>query len=91
MLRNDVAAGLLSRHKEPHSIAAATKKGAIFAGVVISHLLFLIPTLASGDYEELGWGVASAGMSNSVMFSKNIPSLFYINPAASSYFEKLVI
>ncbi len=43
------------------------------------------------DFEELGWSAASAGMSDAAMFSRKIPSLFYINPAASSYFEKPVV
>lgn len=46
------------------------------------------PSPCYADFEQLGWSAASAGMSNAAMFSKKIPSLFYINPAASSYFEE---
>lgn len=48
-------------------------------------------SLLYADFEPLGWSAASAGMSDAAMLSKKIPSLFYINPAASSYFEKPVI
>ena len=54
-------------------------------------VICLVPSLLLADFEELGWSAASAGMSDSAMFSRKIPSLFYINPAASSYFEEPVI
>ncbi|MEA2082059.1 MAG: hypothetical protein U9O97_04915, partial [Elusimicrobiota bacterium] len=57
-------------------------------------LLWTAPFLVSpllADFEQLGWSAASAGMADAAMFSKKIPSLFYTNPAASSYFEEPVI
>jgi len=51
----------------------------------------LAPSPLMADFEELGWSAASGGMADAAMFSKKIPSLFYINPAASSYFEEPVI
>ena len=54
-------------------------------------LFLLIAPILKADFEELGWSAASGGMADAAMFSKKIPSLFYINPAASSYFEEPVI
>jgi len=48
-------------------------------------------TFGFADYEDLGWGVASGGVSNSVLFSKKIPGLFFLNPAASSFSGRPVI
>jgi len=60
---------------------------ALFLLFLIFNFLFLIPPLADADFEDLGWGVASAGLSNSVMFSKKIPALISVNPAASSFIK----
>ncbi|GEM_PF-1890015 len=57
--------------------------------LLLSHCL--APSPIRADFEQLGWSAASAGMSNAAMFSKKIPSLFYINPAASSYLEDPVV
>ncbi|MFH1957928.1 MAG: tetratricopeptide repeat protein [bacterium] len=57
---------------------------------ILYALLFTLHTslfTVFADFEDLGWGVASAGLSNSVMFSKKIPALISINPAASSFIK----
>ena len=70
-----------------HQCRVTALKG-FLQGVIL--LLLIAPSLKA-DFEELGWSAASGGMADAAMFSKKIPSLFYINPAASSYFEEPVI
>jgi len=52
---------------------------------------YLRPLFVFADFEDLGWGVASAGLSNSVMFSKKIPALITVNPAASSFIKRQAV
>jgi len=53
--------------------------------------IYHLPFAIYADFEDLGWGVASAGLSNSVMFSKKIPSLLSVNPASSAFIKRPVI
>lgn len=59
--------------------------------VVVLHVTPYTLHEVCADFEDLGWGVASAGLSNSIMFSKRIPSLISVNPAASSFIKRPVV
>jgi len=51
---------------------------------ILSTLLCPLSSIYA-DFEDLGWGVAGAGLSNSVCLSKKIPSIFAKNPSASQF------